>query len=170
MLEKLLNQKGITLLELILVLSIMTLALSGIFNFYLLTGKTWQKTSEDSVYLNELRSLLTTLGDEIREATFIEAASDRLELRRIENSQEYTIKYRIYNNKLEKSRVKKGDPDNFNLLLEAIYPLRDNSSNPLPFFQRQEKKVIVRFKINKNQAQAEPLYVEEAFTARNKGV
>ncbi|SHG66474.1 hypothetical protein SAMN02745221_00714 [Thermosyntropha lipolytica DSM 11003] len=170
MLKKLFDQKGITLLELVLVLSIMTLAFSGIFNFYLLAGKTWQKTSEDASYTDEIRSLLLVLGDEIREAAFIEATSNQLELKRSEKGLEYTIKYRVRDNKLEKSRVKKGNPDNFKPLLEAVYPLRDNNNQPLPFFQRQGKKVVIRFKIEKSQAQAKPLYVEEVFAVRNKGV
>lgn len=169
--KKKLNQKGFTLLELILVLGILTLAVGGIFNFYFLTAKTWHKSEQDAAYMNELRNLLSEISSEIREASLLNVSSNILQLEIKKNSQEYTIKYRINNNHLEKSKVMKENPDNYEIILQNIYPLTDSSQNPLPFFDRKGKKIIIRFKIdNPEEKEAKPVYVEETFSLRNKGV
>lgn len=169
--DKKASQRGFTLLELVLVLGILTLAAGGIFSFYFLTGKTWNRSEENASYMNELRLLLAEIGDEIREASLVNASSSLLQLEMAENSQTYVVKYRISGSQLEKSKVLKNSPDNYRTILKNIYPLTDSSQQPLPFFTREGKKIIIRFKINNpDNKEALPLYVEETFSLRNKGV
>lgn len=166
-----LGQKGFTLLELILVLGILTLAVGGIFNFYFLTGKTWHKSEEEASYMNEVRSLLPRIGNEIREASLLDVSDRLLQLEMAENSQTYTIKYRINNNQLEKSKVLKGNQDSYKVILKNISPLTDSNQQALPYFKREGKKIVIRFKINDPSCkESQPVSVEEAFAVRNKGV
>ncbi|MBO8159244.1 hypothetical protein [Thermosyntropha sp.] len=170
MVKNQLNEKGITLLELILVLSLLTIAVGAIFNFYFLVQKNWNKADADSAALNEVRSFLSGFEKEVRSASSITLDSNSLEIQLSVDGKDKTVQYRARSGSLEKSSQLQNSSSNFKTIIQNISPLTDPDNNPLPYFERKGKNIYVKFYVNPNNTSTKPIIVNEVFTLRNKGV
>ena len=62
------NKSGVTLIELIIVIALMGIVISGAFSFFSLANNTSSRNKEDSFIVQDTRLFLLTLDKEIRQA------------------------------------------------------------------------------------------------------
>ncbi|MGM0395603.1 MAG: PilW family protein [Bacillota bacterium] len=72
MLNKIVNKKGVTLIELVLVLALISLVLSGIYSMFIFGNSTFKGGSDQFDLQNDIRFALESLTNDLRYATKLE--------------------------------------------------------------------------------------------------
>ncbi|KAB3537363.1 prepilin-type N-terminal cleavage/methylation domain-containing protein [Alkaliphilus pronyensis] len=171
-----LKNKGFTMLELILVVALMLIVLSGIYGLFFFSLNSYNDSIDEANLLQESSTTLMWMDREIRQATrpipataAVElVGNNRLDIYTYINDDLKRVSYRIQDGALQKSiNETNEDPVSWESIITAVEPLLDQFSNPLPYFQLDNKSVNVRFKVTIGDKSID---INNTYFVRSKGV
>lgn len=177
------DNRGFTIVELLLYLSLLAMVLAGIYNFYGFAQNSWNRAEAHANVIQEARFFLMQVERDVRsarrrpngeQAIIISEQGMKMEIYTHHNRDELYVSY-IFQNDGSLERLSLVDPDDNTevplqqTLLSNVIPDVDNDGNDLPLFIIDGKSVLLKFGVdNPGNSLLRIFEIDAVFTVRNK--